>query len=297
MMRLLLSAILLLVAPAAARAGGPPGSGDDVRWRLEATGEHTFEQDLDGPGDVALSRSGLEGSLSAPLADGLRAGLFAGYEWARYDFDGATGLAPGRSDPWDDLHQATLGASLDVEGSERWSFFARLGATWAGETDASLGGGLTYQGFGGARWRFRDDLAFTLGLLGLSRLEDDPIVVPILGIDWRITDRLRFYTPGPGLALAATLADHWELAVSAGWETRDYRLDGGRPGLPDGVVRDDRVPLALELAYRRGPARLALRAGATLYQEFEIDDRTGDGISRVETDPAPFLGIRGGLRF
>jgi len=268
-----------------------------VGWRVETTGEHFFEQDLDGPGDVALSRGGIEASIDAPVSGDVRGGLFVGYEWAHHDFDGATGLVPGCSDPWDDLQRATLGASVSGRLSERWSLFARLGVTAAGETDAPLTSSLTYQGFGGARWRFRDDLSFTFGLLGFSRLEDDAIVVPILGVDWRIHDRLRLYTPGPGLALAASLSAAWDLTLSGRWEGRDYRLDGGRAGARDAVVRDDRVPLALELAWHRGPARLALRAGATVHQEFEIDDRTVDRIARVETDPAPFLGLRGGLRF
>jgi hypothetical protein len=238
----------------------------------------------------------VRGSFDAPLSRSIRAGLFAGYEITHYAFDGAAGIAPGRNDPWDDLHRATLGASVDWRRGD-WSLFARLGGTWAGESGGPFGGAMTAQGFGGARWRFRDDLSFTFGLLGLSRLEDDPIVVPIVGFDWRISDRLRLFTPGPGVALVAKLGGGLEGTVRAEWETRDYRLDGGRPGLREAVVRDDRVPVALELATRRGPLRLALRAGATVHQEFEIDDRTGDRITRRETDPAPFLGLSGSLRF
>ena len=287
--------LAVLTSPTLADAGGPPTAAG-IGFRVESYGEHTFEQDLDGPGRVALSRGGVLASLDAPIGPDLRAGLFAGYELAHFAFDGATGIAPGRSDPWDDLHRATVGLQLDW-GLGDWSLFARAGASWAGESDASIGDGLTVQGFGGARWQFRDDLAFTFGLLGLSRLEDDPLVVPIVGVDWRISDRLRLFTPGPGLALVAKLDDSLDLTLRAGWECRDYRLDGGRPGLRSGVVRDDRVPVALELALKRGPARLSLRAGATLHQRFEVDDRTGDRVARVETDPAPFLGLRGALRF
>ncbi len=292
-MTVLLSALSL---PSVAEAQGPPSSSDGLRGRIETSGSHTFEQGLDGPGRVALSRAGVTGSFDAPVAPGLRAGLFGGYELAHYAFDGATGLIPGRSDPFDDFHRVTAGFQLDWR-RDRFSLFARLGATWAGESDASLGGGVTWQGFGGVRWQYRDDLAFTFGLLGFTRLEDDALIVPIVGVDWRINDRLRLFTPGPGLALVAKLDHGLSLTLRGGWEGRDYRLDGGRRGLRSGVVRDDRVPISLELSTSRGPLRLGVQLGATVYQQFEIDDRTGDRISRVETDPAPFLGLRGAFRF
>lgn len=297
MVRTTVSWLLVLVASGSIAAANGPPSGEGLRWRASTSAEHTFEQGLEGPGDVALSRAGLALSFDAPVATGVRAGLFAEYELAHYDFEGATSLVPGRSDPWDDLHRTGLGASLDVRRHERWSFVGRLGVTWAGESDAGVSHALTVQGFGGARWRVRDDLSLTFGLLGLSRLEDDPLVVPILGLDWRITDRLRLFSPGPGLALVATLREGLDLTLAGAWETRDYRLDAGRAGLRAGVVRDDRAPVSLELALRRGAARLALRAGVTVWQEFEIDDRSGDRVARVETDPAPFLGLTGGLRF
>ena len=245
---------------------------------------------------MALTRAGLTASVDAPIARGLRAGMFGGYEIAHYAFDGATGLVPGRSDPWDDFHRANLGVQLEWE-RDRWRHFARLGATWAGESDAGFGEAITWQGFGGASWQWRDDLSLTFGLLGLSRLEDDPLVVPILGFDWRPTARLRVFTPGPGVAATYEVARGVDLTLRTGWESRDYRLDGGRPGARGAVVRDDRVPVALELSARRGPASLTLRAGATVHQEFEVDDRTGDRIATVETDPAAFLGLRGAVRF
>lgn len=62
---------------------------------------------------------------------------------------------------------------------------------------AMIGGLMT-----GFSYRFSDRLTIGPGIGVFNQIEDDATVVPILLIDWKITDRLSF---GTGSGFAATL--------------------------------------------------------------------------------------------
>jgi hypothetical protein len=87
------------------------------------------------------------------------------------------------------------------------------------------------------------------------------------------------------------------LFAEGGWLSREYRLDD--EGLaPDGVLTDDRVPVGLGVRY--APSQtffLTLRAGAMVYQEYQVDDRSGNELVQREGDVTPYFGLEAGLRF
>jgi hypothetical protein len=42
---------------------------------------------------------------------------------------------------------------------------------------------------------------------------------------------------------------------------------------------------------------VTLRGGATVWQEFEVDNRGGNQVSEINTKPAPFIGLSADFRF
>ncbi len=273
---------------------------ESAGWRFEigAGFAHAFEADIDAAGSVGVSRAGLEFSFDAPLSDRARIAFEVNSEASFYDFDGATTLLPGTADPWDDLYSVSLGPVVRVGVDENWSWFVGADVRFSGESETDVGEAVTFGGLAGARYAFSKTFALTFGAFGTSRLEDDPLVLPLIGVEWQITDKVRLATRGTGLSITATLTESLEFSILGAWNSRDYRLEDGRLINSEGVVRDTRVPVGVELAWTPDPAvRIALEAGVVAWQEFETFDRNGNDIADDNTDPTAYVGVAAVFRF
>lgn len=214
-------------------------------------------------------------------------------EASSYGFSGATGLIPGvaTSSPLNDVYETSLGALLCSQASERTSWFTSAEVGLSGEDEASLGKALTLAAVGGVRYRANDDLTLQCGLAARTMHEDDPWVVPYLGFDLRLGDRVRLSAEGSNIKLSAELTDAWSMFALASYEMRQYRLNESNP-LPDGTMRDQEIDLGAGIDWRPNEtALLRLEGGITAWQEFEFFDRDGRRVSETETDAAPFVGF------
>ncbi len=273
---------------------------DSAGWRFEigAGFGHAFDADIDGAGSVAVSRAGLEFSFDAPIAERIRIAFEVNSEASFYDFDGAATLLPGAADPWDDLYSVSFGPTVRVGVDDNWSWFVGADVRFSGEADSDVGESATFGGLAGARYAFSKTFALTFGAFGTSRLEDDPLILPLIGLEWQITDKVRLATRGTGLSITAELSDAFEFSILGAWNSRDYRLEDGRVINPEGVVRDTRVPIGVEVAWSPNPAiRVALEAGVVAWQEFETFDRSGNDIADDNTDPTAYVGLAAVFRF
>lgn len=280
--------------------------GSDLTFRLTGSQRYAFDADIDGGGEVSVARTTLGFSMGGALGDrGARWGFLAGGEYSRYDFGGATTFVPGSADPFDDLWIATFGPQLIVPlGEGPWSLYGSVVLRFAGEDDAVFDGdSMTVRVVGGARWQASEELALTFGAFVSTQIEDDVRVFPLVRVEWQISDRLRLDTGGveargPGVSLTYDLTDSLSLALIGAYENRDYRLSDGNAALPSGVIRDSRVPISLELAWRPTPAlELGFEAGVIAWQEFDVGNAQGVKIGDQETDPAAFLALRASFRF
>lgn len=266
--------------------------------QLSGQGEHTFRADMDGPGNVSLTRAVASVGFSARLREGIGLRLQLDGEWSQYDFENATTIIAGTGEPWSDVQSYRLAPTFTFDVGETWSLLVGGDVRIAYEPGADLGDSLTGGGFIAARWKIDENFALTLGVSGRSRIEDDALVLPVLGVEWKISDRLSFATQGIGGGLTYKLTDALDLTLRASYDPRDYRLDDDRALLPGGVVQDDRVPVGLELTWRPSPMiALSVYGGAVVYQEFETLDSVGNTVSEVESDPAAFIAVRGTIRF
>lgn len=270
--------------------------GDNQGWVFEfrSDAEYTFEGDLDeSDGSVSIFRAGLGLGMSAPMGDKARFLLNVGSEWSNYDFKDVTGLlVPGDGNgPMEDGWLVRIGPGVVYQFNEAWGVTGGGIIELGWEDGADMGDAATYGGYGGVRYSWGPGQSVTLGAIAKTRLEDDSIVVPLIGLEWQLTDRLILENDGLGVRLTAQISDQWRASIFGRYELREYRLsDDG--DVPEGVMSDARVPVGVGLMWRPN-AHVSVRgyAGAMVYQKYEIDNSGGHEVADDETDPAAFVGL------
>lgn len=299
-------------ASAAARASGPAGrpgdqtrptraiTGEDRRWTLELKPrvEHAFEGDLrDSAGSVSVTRGGGGVGLSFAASERLILLGNADAEYSRYDWSDVGDLLASGRDPIKNAYTVRFTPGAVYALNETWSLTGGGIVELSGETDADLSDSATYGGFFGARYKVSENFGLTFGAIAKTRLEDDAIVVPLLGVKWRIDEKLTLENEGLGLKLSASITEQWRAFVFGRFELRDYRLDDDNP-IPEGVLRDQRVPVGLGIEWRPTPrVSVTLIGGAMVYQKFEFDDSSGNQIESDRTRPTPFVGLSASIAF
>ena len=265
---------------------------------LAPRGQFQLRGDLDNAGSVAVQRAGGDLTVALRLTDDLRLDLSGGGEASWYDFNGAAGLIPRTAAPISRGYETSFGPSIFWRIDKEWSVFGGGFLEFGSEKDVFRSSAARYGGFGGARYAFSDDLAVSFGLRVSTRLASSVLYLPVAGVEWKISDRLRFDTRGPGAALTLTLTEEFDLALRGEYQRREFRLADDRPQLADGVLVDTAVPVGLELAWKPAPwVRLSFEAGVVVYQEFTAKNRDGVKVGSDKTDPAAYLGVFGTLRF
>lgn len=272
--------------------------GGDFRFSLTPRGQYAFSADLDdSPGSVSVARAEIDAQFSLSINERLGLSLSVLPEVSWYSFSDASGLIPGTDEPFDDLYRLDIVPGVRYALDRDWALTGGFLLQFAGESDADVGDSVTYGGFAGVRYRFSDRFSATFGALGKTRLEDSAIILPLVGVEWAITNTLNLSTSGTGVKITNTLDDNWAVWFAGAYESRDYRLADDGP-LPSGVVRDSRVPLKIGLDWSPNPGlKVSLEGGAIIWQEFEIDTRDSDTIAQDNTDPAPYVGLSVQLRF
>jgi len=214
-----------------------------------------------------------------------------------YRFDGATGLLPSTSAPVEGLFAHRFGARRDFELPGAWSGSLAAGIDIGLEGSADIGDALTWNTVATATWRARGDVAVKLGFLAQDRLEDDPFVVPFVGLDWDVDTDTSVMLDGDGLVLARDVGRDTELYLRARYENRQFRLDDSGPN-PDGALEDSSfqafVGLDLPVGIASGTfasTRLDVFVGAQFARRLEF--RTSDiVVGGDDPDPSALFGLR-----
>lgn len=270
--------------------------GDGFTFSVRPFASHTFEADLnDSPGSSSVTHAGAGAILLAPVTESVAFSFATLVEYSRYHFSGLA--APLGDRILDDALILRLAPGAEVKIDEDWSVSGGPIVTFSGDPNVDIGDALTYGGFVSAKYKFSDTFKLAFGVLANTQLEESVFVIPLLGIEWQITPDLALTTDGPGLRLEQRLPNNITLGVSALYEDRDFRLNSDQ-SVPEGVLRDTRVPVALELGWR-ATDRVTLRftAGAIAYQRFIVDDRDGNRVARATGDPTAFVGLNARIRF
>lgn len=269
----------------------------DVRFKLTPRITHAFETELDDSGaDVSVTRAGVAFGMSLVVNPKLRMGLNLDIESSHYDFGQASAL-PGGDDPIDGAGTVRFGPSIFYAFDQHWSVFGGFGPEFSGEHGAEVGDSVTFGGFGGARYAFSEKFALSFGLQARTRIEEDARVLPLLGVEWQITEHVRLTTEGPGVRLTVRIDDTWSFNFGGAWESRDFRLDDDSSN-PEGILRDTRglVVFGVDFSPRHW-VTLSAYGGAVVWQEFRFDDREGNELLEDNADPTVFAGFSATFRF
>ena len=280
------------------RQGTPNGG---IGYSLSATPFHQFKSDLDGGGNLSVSRVFLDAGGRKQISDRVNVGLSLGYDFEDYDFSGSTDLLS--SNPWDKIHRPSVGAFIGYETESGWKGAVGPRVGFSRESGASWQDSLTYGAVFTVARQFHPRLELGLGVGVFKRVEKRS-VFPFLRVNWQITDRLRLANPfragpaGPaGLALSYTPSERWEFALGAALRRFRFRLNDSGPA-PDGVGEARLLPVFAKVTRKFDPRfRLDAYVGAAFRGQVKLEDEDGDQLRADNHDPAPLLGLTLAGRF
>ncbi len=291
------AAILMAVPTGIARGqvDQPAPPDDEIKFTLSVRIEQHLATDVDGGGELEVSRIPFRLETENDLRDDLTLKLTLGYELNLYDFSGASDLGV---DPWDDVHILELTGRLQWATRDDWFIFGGPIVQFARETDAGWDNAVMGGAVFGATHVFSKTLILGGGVGVISQLEDNALVFPVLVVDWQINDNLRLVSQGRvgssgglGMELVYDLGSGWEVAGGFQYEKRRFRLDSSRADAPEGVGEATTLPLWVRLSYEINEnVGLDLYAGVAS-GELDLDDSGGNAVARADYDPGGFIGF------
>ena len=298
----LLGLLFLFIATCAANAQPATEAGEKRRlWTVHTTQRYqTASNFVDRDGGVAWYEStvGISGGLFLPGPGLLRAG--ADYVHTRFAFASDTRLGPLGSELFRHVQEVRLSAQLLTPWSSTWSS-QLFGAVTSGfESGAAPDDALSGIAGLGVTRRFSDRLSIGLGGLLLHQMGSQAItVVPIVLLDWQMTERLALRSR-QDITLSYLLDPRRRLSVAAVasfFGRKQFRLDevGAVPG---GVVELQGFEVSGRVVWEPF-AGLTVHAsvGATHRQNFHVADRAGRELVDLDLEDALRLSLVARYRF
>ena len=292
---LLLSLLALSCGPSTVLAGSPvisPMAADTTftpNFVLDLSAQYEFaDESPAGPsGDVIRGRVGIP--LFIPLSRewriiGVLRGGYSDYETAPFDNDG--------------LQTWNVGALLTLDGqlNDTWSitFGALGGASWedgASFSDSLIAGGLIMAGY-----RVSPTLKFGLGGLYLTRINEDPLAVPALGLDWQVTDNFEITLYGLDLRAEYDVSDVWSLYLRGEYDPNGALLKE-RQGSDVDSFDDQGTRVAGGVKWSPSSSFSLSLEGGVAFHEYTLRNDREEILAKDRLDPAPFVGVSARLSF
>jgi len=305
---MIISLFLLIAVPTIAKAGKiserNAGLASKIGWSVFTRGgyAHQMDTDIDNGGSFSVNRFFVQGGPTYVSDKGTSISLAVGYGFDGYNFSGNTGF--GGRNPWEDIHSLRFSIPLRWKINEQWTGFVSPTIRFTGEKEADFDNALTGGGFAGFSYRYGDRLTIGPGIAVLTQLEDSTRVIPILIINWKITDTLSLNTGrgigatlGPGLTLDWRPSRAWSFSIGGRYERLRFRLDE-EGSVPNGIGDDRAFPIFGGIAYSFTPKiRIGVLGGVEVGGELSLEDENGNTIVKENHNPAGFLGITFSARF
>jgi hypothetical protein len=266
---------------------------------------HQFTANTGGTGTVSADRVYASINSRTALTEDLTLTLAMGYELDLYHWGGTSNL--GVSDPWGNVNLFGWQARASLRINPEWT--ASVGGIFAmaGEADADAGDSLYGGGIGSVAWTPDRNTMIGIGVLGVTQIENDPIIIPIPVLHWNFAPEWELSTirrPPASPFVGVDVA--WEpegskadVAFGVGWQQRRFRLGSSSNPLTDGGVGLDQTWAAFfSFGYDVLPAfRIDLVAGTVFYEELQLETSNGSVIGTDTVDPSAILGIFGTVSF
>jgi hypothetical protein len=139
-----------------------------------------------------------------------------------------------------------------------------------------------------------------IGVLGVTQIENQPIVIPVPVVHWNFAPEWELSTirrppasPFVGIDVAwEPEASKFDVAVGLGWQQRRFRLaSNADPLLNDGVGLDQTwAAFASAGCDLVDGLRLDLVVGVTFYEKLQLEDSSGGSLRETTVDPNALLG-------
>lgn len=282
----------------------PPYAGASGGWASFARGGvvYQFDTDLDDGGDFNVTRFTIQAGSGYSWDAQTNTSFSLGYSYNGYDFSGSTGF--GASVPWEDIHTLSVAIPVRFGIDDKWTAFVIPSIRSTGESGADFGETITGGALGGFSYRFSDRLTIGPGIGVISQLEESATVIPVLIIDWKITDKWSLDTGrglgatlGPGLTLNYQPNKIWRFGIGGRYEKLRFRLDKNGE-TPKGVGEDSSFPLFVNATYSVKPkVNISLIGGFESGGELSLEDESGRTIKEESYDTGIFFGLAFNARF
>jgi hypothetical protein len=258
---------------------------------------YQFGSKVDGGGSLSVFTLITGAGVSKQVNEKLEAGVNFTYIYDSYSFSGMTGFRVPY--PWSSIHTVGLDIPLtySINDDCTWKIYLVPTGQFSGESSANFGDALIYGGAIGVSHVFTPKIELGLGIAGYYNLAQVSFFpYPIVKI--KISDRFHISNPfgaspaGPGGGvLDYKLTEQWFAGLGAAYRSYRFRLDHDGP-IPGGVGQYRSCPVFAQVRYEPNPGlRIALYAGATLFNKIYIDDHGGNELFRTKQNAAPMLGL------
>lgn len=182
--------------------------------------------------------------------------------------------------------------------NDNWGYFAYGAVGFSTSTHADFGDGLTGIGGGGVRYVWSENLSLGLGAAVATRMEDDPLVLPIIALNWQIDDRWNLRVLN-GATISYDVSGDKKFLVDLGakYQRREYRTKDALGTTGNGSLIDKMITVEVGATYNFTP-KFGLRGFVGVSAGRNIEAReNNDKAWDEDVDAAPFVGARAFITF
>lgn len=240
-------------------------------------------------GDFSETRFSVTGLGIISVGDKWTFNPVLSYRYSAYDFS--------EGDLWDDIHTLRFTPLVQYKLDEKWTIFGGPSVGFSAESDADINTAVTFGAIAGVRYKVSEALTVGGGFGVFSQIEDDASVLPLLIVNWQMTEALGLnlgYTEvaasgGLGAELNYKLNEKWTVGGGLQYSKKRFRLSDKT----DGVGEDTSVPLYAKVGWL--PAKdvaLELVGGFSMGGELRVEDDNGHKVADEDYDPSALFGVR-----
>ena len=275
-----------------------------ARWSAFAQGGlvQQMDTDIDGGGRFSVKRFFVQSGTTYSSGEGNSLSFVVDYRFDSYDFSGKTVF--GGRQPWDDVHSFRFSIPCRWKINENWVGLISPTLHYSATNGIDFNDAVTGGGLAAFSYRYSDRLSIGAGLGLQSQLEDNTQLIPILLVQWKITDTLSLQsgrgtgtTPGPGLTLTWQPREKWSFSFGGSYQELRFRLHD-KQTVSNGVGEHRSFPIFTGIEYRFNPkTAISLIGGIEAGGELSMADSEGRTVIEENHDHALFLGISFSARF
>jgi hypothetical protein len=260
---------------------------------------HQFDAGIGDGGTMAVDRFYASFSSRLVTTDDFTLTLAMGYENGWYHWSGNNPL--GVAEPWGTVNLFGLQARGSWRVDREWVVTAGGIFALAGESDADAGSSIYGGGLASVSWAPNQDTVLGIGVLGVTQIENNPIVIPVPVLHWRFapewvvsTIRRPPASPFVGIDVAwEPEGSKLDVALGVGWQQRRFRLGpNSDPTIDNGVGLDQSWAAFLSAGWDIVPGlRVDGLVGLQFSETLELQDSSGRSQRNASVDPNALLGV------